>query len=112
MTATHMSGRPGYITGQGSWISLGRFFLNKCLATRQRYDFIEDHTLYAVISSYFLFEAYFELDEQRKSWYYLQEATTLAQELGLQEESSYAKLPFVEAVCRRRTFWLLYVCER
>ncbi|KAH8819839.1 hypothetical protein F5884DRAFT_27498 [Xylogone sp. PMI_703] len=112
MTATHMSGRPEYNEGQLSWISLGRFFLGKCIATRQAYDFIEDRTLFAVISSYFLFEAYFELDEQRKSWYYLQEATTLAQELGLQEESSYTGLPFIESVCRRRTFWLLFVTER
>jgi hypothetical protein len=112
MTATHMSGRPEYIDGQLSWISLGRFFLAKCIAARQAYDFIEDRTLYAIISSYFLFEAYFELDEQRKSWYYLQEATTLAQELGLDEEVSYASLPFAEGVCQRRTFWLLFVSER
>jgi hypothetical protein len=112
MTATHMSGRPEQIDGQLSWISLGRFFLARCIAARQAYDFIEDRTLYAVISSYFLFEAYFELDEQRKSWYYLQEAITLAQELNLQEEASYTCLPFIERVCRRRTFWLLFVSER
>jgi hypothetical protein len=112
MTATHMSGRPEYIEGQLSWISLGRFFLAKCVAARQAYDFIEDRTLDAIISSYFLFEAHFELDEQRKSWYYLQEAMTLAQELGLHDEGLYTGIPFVEAVCRRRTFWLLFVSER
>lgn len=112
MTATHMSGRPENIDGQQSWISLGHFFLTKCLATRQAYDFLEDRTLYAVISSYFIYEAYFELDERRKSWYYLQEATTLAQELGLHDEASYFNLSFAEGVCRRRTFWLLYVSER
>ncbi|KFY01294.1 hypothetical protein V490_00985 [Pseudogymnoascus sp. VKM F-3557] len=112
MTATHMSGRPECINGQVSWISLGRFFLDKCIQVRRSYEFIESRTLYVVLSSYFLFEAYFELDEQRKAWYYLQEAITLAQELGLDNESSYTNLSFVEALCRRRTFWLLFVSER
>lgn len=107
-----MSGRPEYTEGQLTWISLGRFFLAKCISARHAYDFIEDRSLSAVISSYFLFEAHFELDEQRKSWYYLQESMTLAQELGLHDEASYAGLPFIESVCRRRTFWLLFVTER
>jgi hypothetical protein len=44
VTATHITGRPEYIGGQLSWISLGRFFLARCIAARQAYDFVKDLT--------------------------------------------------------------------
>jgi hypothetical protein len=112
LTSTHMSGKSIVAPGPPSWEAAGRFFLDECILIRQSYDFVEDRTLGAVISSYFVSTAFFELNQSRKSWYYLREAMTMGQDLGLHDEKSYAPLPPAEALCRRRTFWILYVTER
>ncbi|EPE32242.1 hypothetical protein GLAREA_07375 [Glarea lozoyensis ATCC 20868] len=112
LTSTHMSGKSIVAPGPPSWETAGRFFLDECIMIRQSYDFVEDRTLAAVISSYFVSTAFFELNQSRKSWYYLREAMTMGQDLGLHDEKSYATLPPAEALCRRRTFWILYVTER
>jgi len=95
-----------------TWETVGRYFLEQCIAQRQSYDFIEDLTLNAVISSYFVSTAYFEVNSSRKSWYYLREALTMAEDISLHVESSYVGLDETEALCRRRTFWILFVTER
>jgi hypothetical protein len=112
LTSTHMSGKNTLAPGPPSWDAAGRFFLDECISVRQQYDFIEDKSLSAVISSYFIHTAFFELNQNRKSWYYLREALTLAQDLNLHDETSYVGLTPAEALCRRRTFWVLYVTER
>ncbi|KAL5318327.1 hypothetical protein ACEPPN_013386 [Leptodophora sp. 'Broadleaf-Isolate-01'] len=112
LTSTHMSGKSILAPGPPSWEAAGRFFLDECISVRQSYDFVEDKTLYAVISSYFVSTAFFELNQNKKSWYYLREALTMGQDLGFHDESTYAGLAPAEALCRRRTFWILYVTER
>lgn len=112
LTSTHMSGKSILAPGPPSWEAAGRFFLDECISVRQHYDFVEDKSLSAVISSYFVSTAYFELNQNRKSWYYLREALTMGQDLGFHDEKSYAGLSHAEALCRRRTFWILYVTER
>lgn len=112
VTSTHMSGKNILAPGPPSWEAAGRFFLDECISVRQSYDFVEDKSLSAVISSYFVSTAFFELNQNRKSWYYLREALTMGQDLGFHDEASYAELPPAEALCRRRTFWILYVTER
>jgi len=112
LTSTHMSGKSILAPGPPSWEAAGRFFLDECILVRQSYDFVEDKTLGAVISSYFVHTAFFELNQSRKSWYYLREAMTMGQDLGLHDEKSYVGLPDSESLCRRRTFWILYVTER
>ncbi|TGO56478.1 hypothetical protein BCON_0077g00320 [Botryotinia convoluta] len=112
ITSTHMSGKSILAPGPPSWEIAGRFFLDECIMIRQAYDFIEDKSLSAVISSYFVSTAFFELNQSRKSWYYLREAMTMAQDIGLHEEHKYSGLHPAEELCRRRTFWILYVTER
>ena len=113
LTSTHMIGKSIQApTPRGGWETAGRFFLDECLLVRHSYDFVEDRTLSAVISSYLVSTAFFELNQSRKSWYYLREALTLAQDLGLHDENSYADLSAAEALCSRRTFWILFVTER
>jgi len=112
LTSTHMIGESIQAVGPPSWEAAGRFFLDECISIRQSYDFIEDKTLSAVISSYFVSTAFFELNQSRKSWYYLREALTMGQDLRFQDENSYIGLDPTESLCRRRTFWILYVTER
>lgn len=112
LTSTHMSGKSILAPGPPSWEAAGCFFLAECISVRQNYDFVEDKSLYAVISSYFVSTAFFEIGQNRKSWYYLREALTMGQDLGIHEENSFVGLPPEEALCRRRTFWILYITER
>ena len=112
LTSTHMIGKSIIAPGSSSWEETGRFFLEECISVRQSYDFVEDKTLSAIISSYFVSTAFFELNQSRKSWYYLREALTMGQDLGFHDEASYIGLTPAETLCRRRTFWILYVTER
>ena len=112
LTSTHMSGKSIQARGPPCWEAAGRFFLDECILVRQSYDFVEDKTLWAVISSYLVHTAFFEINQNRKSWYYLREAMTMGQDIGLHDEKSYIGLSPEEQLCRRRTFWILYVTER
>ncbi|OAA56149.1 fungal specific transcription factor domain-containing protein [Niveomyces insectorum RCEF 264] len=113
LTCFHMSGQN--ITADAptpSWECAGRFFLDECIAARQSYDFFGDPSLRAVMSSFWLSTSFFEINQSRKSWLYLREALTLAQELLLHDDSSYADLEPAERLCSQRVFWQLFVTER
>ncbi|KAJ9143412.1 Fungal specific transcription factor domain-containing protein [Pleurostoma richardsiae] len=112
LTCMHMSGKSLQVAGPPSWETAGRFFLDECISTRQSYDFLEDQSLYAVISSFWLSTSFFEINQNRKSWLYLREALTLALDLGLHDDSTYIGLSPEETLCRQRVFWILFVTER
>lgn len=114
LVCMHMSGKSLHVDGPASWEDAGRFFLDQCVSNRQSqsYDFMEDASLHAVISSFWLSTSFFEINQNRKSWLYLREALTLAQDIGLHDDSSYVGIPAEEALCRQRTFWILFVTER
>ncbi|GKT46583.1 putative sugar kinase [Colletotrichum spaethianum] len=112
LTSMHMSGKSIGAPGPTSWEVVGRFFLDETISIRHSYDFLEDLSLYAVISSFYLSTSFFEINQSRKSWYYLREALTNAQDLGLQDDSSYYGLSREETLCRQRVFWILFVTER
>ncbi|KAJ0157992.1 hypothetical protein CTA2_12571, partial [Colletotrichum tanaceti] len=112
LTSMHMSGKSIGAPGPTSWEVVGRFFLDETISTRYSYDFLEDLSLSAVISSFYLSTSFFEINQSRKSWYYLREALTNAQDLGLQDDSTYYGLGREETLCRQRVFWILFVTER
>ncbi|KAF3020658.1 hypothetical protein E8E14_012740 [Neopestalotiopsis sp. 37M] len=112
LTSFHMAGKSLAIDGQPPWDEVGRFFLDECVSVRHRYDFLEDTSLFAVISSFWLSTSFFEINQSRKSWFYLREALTLATEIRLQDDKSYVDLPPEETLCRQRVYWILFVTER
>jgi hypothetical protein len=112
LTCLHMSGKSIQATGPESWEAAGRFFIDECISVRQSYDFLEDQSLYAVISSFWLSTSFFEINQSRKSWVYLREALTLALDLGLDDDATYVGLSPEEKLCRLRVFWILFVTER
>lgn len=112
LTCLHMSGKSIQARGPESWEAAGRFFVDECVAVRQSYDFFEDQSLYAVVSSFWLHTSFFEISQARKSWLYLREALTLALDLGLDDDSTYVGLSPEEKLCRQRVFWILFVTER
>lgn len=120
LTAFHMSGKSLSSPTMGaavpapapSWEAVGRFFLDECIAARQGYDFLEDVSLGAAVSSFWLSTSFFEISQSRKSWYYLREALNLALDLGLHDDASYLGLAPEDALCRQRVFWILFITER
>ena len=64
------------------------------------------------MTSFFLFAYYGNHEKHAKAWHYLQEAITFAENLNMDDESSYGKLDPVEAQWRRRLYWLLFITER
>jgi hypothetical protein len=112
LTCLHMSGKSIQAKGPDSWEAAGRFFIDECITVRHSYDFLEDQSLYAVISSFWLSTSFFEINQSRKSWVYLREALTLALDLGLDNDLTYVDLSSEEKLCRLRVFWILFVTER
>ncbi|KAI9880714.1 MAG: hypothetical protein M1830_000997 [Pleopsidium flavum] len=90
----------------------GTTLLDEALRVRKGCEYIESPTLATVITSFFLFGCYFGLDKHNTAWFHLREATTLAQILGMQDESNYRTGDLVDCSRRRRLYWLLFVTER
>lgn len=86
--------------------------LDDIVRVRKSIDYTESPSLTCVQTSFFLFSCYFTLERQNVCWFHLREAVTLAQIMGMHEESSYATGDPVENMYKRRTYWLLLVTER
>lgn len=112
LTAFHMAGKSLSEPGNPPWDRVGRFFLDECISVRQSYDFLDDTSLQAVTSSFWLSTSFFEINQSRKSWYYLREALTLAIDLRLHDDATYVGLSQQDKLCRQRVFWILFVTER
>ncbi|KAK4931143.1 hypothetical protein LTR66_016062, partial [Elasticomyces elasticus] len=93
-------------------ISLGNLLLAEALRIRRGLNYIENPTVWSVITSFFFFGCYFCLDKHNTAWFHLREATTLAEIVGMHEEVNYESGDVVESARRRRLYWLLFVTER
>lgn len=107
-----MCGRSEYIIGCGEWASVARMFIEKSSSMRSKYNFIEDSTILTLLASFFVAVTHFELDNVRQSWFYLREAITLAQALGLHTDEFYREMDYVSALYCRRIYNILFVTER
>jgi len=95
-----------------SSIQLGHALLQEALRVRKSVNYIENPSVWSVITSFFFFGSYFCLDRQNTAWFHLREATTLAQIMGMHDESNYQVPDVIESSRRRRLYWLLFVTER
>lgn len=87
--------------------------IREALRARQTFDYIECPTLDTVHISFFLFACFFGLNTHNTAWFYLREAVTFAQLIGLDNEESYKSVESrTDAAYRRRSFWVLFVTER
>jgi hypothetical protein len=78
---------------------------------RSEYNFIEDNTPLSLLSSFFTAATHVELGNDRQSWFYLREAITLAQVLGLHTDEYYREMDYMSALYCRRTY-ILFITER
>lgn len=97
---------------EASTLPTGQILLQETLRVRKAHDYIENPSVLSVTTSFFLFGSYFCLDKNNTAWFHLREATTLAYDIHMHEEDSYAGLDAVESSRRRRLYWLLFITER
>jgi len=93
-----------------SWSA--EFFVAESLRTRHDGDFIECADEYTILSSFFLFAYYGNMERSRPAWYYLREAIGFALSMGLDDPEAYHLLDTATQQRRRRLVWLLFVTER
>jgi hypothetical protein len=90
----------------------GEMLLSMAEMSLSQYSIIDDYSLDSILTSFFLFAGYGNLDNARRAWFYLNQSITLAQALSLTSEEGYCGLLASEREVRRRIFWLLFVTER
>lgn len=98
--------------GDGHSLVSGDKLLSEAVRARQECDPVEDISIETLLTSFFLFASYGNMDKQSHAWFYLCQATSMAFTLGLHRESTYAEFSPEEAEERRRVFWLLFITER
>ena len=104
-----VDGRP---TSPSVNTSLGTMIMEDAIRVQKTIDCIESPSMNAVVTSFFLFACSFGLNRHNAAWYHLRQATTLAQMMGMQDESTYTLLDPTESTKRRHLFWLLFITER
>ncbi|KAL2821867.1 fungal-specific transcription factor domain-containing protein [Aspergillus granulosus] len=96
----------------GSSLMSGEELLTEAIRARKDCDPIEHMNVESLLTSFFLFAAYGNLDQQEPAWFYLCQATSMIFTLGLHRESTYSEMNTEEAEEKRRVFWLLFITER
>ncbi|RDW81046.1 putative C6 transcription factor (AmyR) [Aspergillus mulundensis] len=109
--ATPVADTSHFQAGENSLMS-GEELLAEAVRARKDCDPIEDMNLESLLTSFFLFASYGNLDRQDHAWFYLCQATSMVFTLGLHRESAYSELSTEEAEQKRRVFWLLFITER
>lgn len=79
---------------------------------RQEFDILDYPDCTTLLTSFFLFAAYGNLNKPQHALFYLHQAISFAFMLGLHDENTYAGLLHPEAEQRRRIYWLLFITER
>ena len=100
-----------YESPQGNLIS-GQDLIDEAVRTRGEYDPLEHPHLDTLLTMFFLFCAYGNLNKADHAWYYLSQTISFSQILKLDREEMYVGLPPAEAEIRRRVYWLIFVTER
>lgn len=96
----------------GHCLVSGEKLLSEAVRAWQEYDPVEEMSIETLLTAFFLFASYGNLDKQSHAWFYLCQATSMAFTLGLHRESTYTEFNAEEAEERRRVFWLLFITER
>lgn len=96
----------------GHSVMSGEELLAEAVRARKDCDPVDEMSIESLLTSFFLFAAYGNLDKQDHAWFYLCQATSMVFTLGLHRESTYSELSAEDAEEKRRIFWLLFVTER
>lgn len=89
-----------------------QLLLEEALRVRKGYEYLEQITINSLATNFFLFGCFYGQEMHEKAWYYLREATTMIQMVGMNKEEYYMQLDVAEAARMRRIYWLFFVIER
>lgn len=90
----------------------GEELLAEAVRARKECDPVDEISIESLLTSFFLFACYGNLDKQEQAWFYLCQATSMIFTLGLHREVACSEFSPEEAEERRRVFWLLFITER
>ncbi|KAF9885305.1 hypothetical protein FE257_013022 [Aspergillus nanangensis] len=76
------------------------------------FDPLESPHVDTLLTMFFLFCAYGNLNKSDYAWHYLSQTISYVQILNLDKEGTYTGLAPMDAEARRRVFWLIFVTER
>jgi hypothetical protein len=87
-------------------------FIQECLETRTRFDYIDNPSTLTVMTSFFVFAYYGNQEKSEKAWHFLQESISFTEVMNMDDENALVELEPLEAQWRRRLYWLLFITER
>lgn len=90
----------------------GELLIAEVMKTRQEFDILDHPDCTTLLTSFFLFAAYGNLNKPQHALFYLHQSISFAFMLGLHDENTYTGLLPSEAELRRRVYWLLFITER
>ena len=99
------------LTSSGRDLKQGSLLVEEIVRVRNGYDHVDNPTFYTVTTTFLLAASYFGLERHNSAWFYLREAITLANILGMQDESTYIDGD-TDSAMKRHLFWLLHISER
>jgi hypothetical protein len=96
----------------GSCIISSQLLLEETLRVRKGYEYLDQMSLNALATNFFLFACFKAQEMHDKAWYYLREATTMITMSNMNKEESLMQFNPTESSRRRRLYWLFFVLER
>ncbi|RHZ65209.1 putative C6 transcription factor (AmyR) [Aspergillus thermomutatus] len=97
---------------EGQYTMSGEELLAEAVRARKECDPVDEVGIESLLTSFFLFACYSNLDKQEQAWFYLCQATSMIFTLGLHRELTYSEFSPEEAEEKRRVYWLLFITER
>ena len=111
VTIVQLNLLPELLEGSIPGLTAGHL-VEQCLQERRRYDYIDGPTTSTILTSFFLFGYYGNLEKHNKARHHLHEAISFAEVVGLDDENYLSQLALGEGQWCRRVFWLLFITER
>ncbi|OBT63246.1 hypothetical protein VE03_07780 [Pseudogymnoascus sp. 23342-1-I1] len=103
---------PGhFVPNEVPTISAG-MLIEECLRTRHQCNYIANPNLSTVLTSFFLFGYYGNLEKHNQARHFLHESISFAEAIKLDDEVYLSQLDSRQEQWYRRTFWLLFITER
>ncbi|KAL6856321.1 C6 zinc finger domain-containing protein [Trichoderma novae-zelandiae] len=96
----------------GANIIASQLLAEEAVRVRRGHDYLDQITLNALATNFFLFGCCYAQEMHEKAWFYLREATTMIQMAGMNMDSYYQQFDVAEAARLRRIYWLFFVIER
>ncbi|KAE8331406.1 hypothetical protein BDV39DRAFT_168757 [Aspergillus sergii] len=102
----------GEYESRGEDLLSGQDLISEAVRAVCEYDILERPHIDTLLTMFFLFCAYGNLNKADYAWHYLSQTISFLQILKLDREEVYVGLPPLELEVRRRVFWLVFITER